>query len=310
MDTVYKDMTPGRLWHGCVLSMLSALCFGSLPIFGKLAQQAGVHTMDLILFRFWAGALFLGLYLLWRNPALLRPSRSLLLKAAGIGCVIYCAQSFCFFTALETLPATTTTLCLYAYPITVTILSVCFLGMRFNRTTLFSLLLAGAGTCLVLYDAFARSMDPVGLAWAVAAPLFFSTYLVLIQVVLRKEPPLKATFYILVFTGISFSILRSPAHLLDMTATQAGWCTALAFVGTTLSVSLLFLAIERVGSAYASLFSSVEPVAALVLAAWILDEKVILLQVGGTLLILLGIVLPNLHALAVKKRVANALASQ
>jgi drug/metabolite transporter (DMT)-like permease len=71
------------------------------------------------------------------------------------------------------------------------------------------------------------------------------------------------------------------------------------------AVTFLYLAIEKVGSAYASIFSSIEPVATLAAAALLLEENVVLLQVGGAALIVAGIVLPNLQLLRAGKALGH-----
>jgi len=74
----------------------------------------------------------------------------------------------------------------------------------------------------------------------------------------------------------------------------------LGLVPTALAISLLYLAIERIGSAWVSIFSTFEPVATLAAAHLLLGEEVALLQLGGAALIIAGIVLPNARLLRLK----------
>jgi drug/metabolite transporter (DMT)-like permease len=63
--------------------------------------------------------------------------------------------------------------------------------------------------------------------------------------------------------------------------------------------------VEKIGSAYASIFSSIEPVVTVAGAVLFLDENVVLLQVAGAALIVAGIVTPNLRTLYLKRKAAE-----
>ena len=56
---------------GPLLCLVSAVCFGAMGIFGKLAYQAGVSPSALLLLRFTLAAALLGLLLVMR-PGLRR----------------------------------------------------------------------------------------------------------------------------------------------------------------------------------------------------------------------------------------------
>ncbi|MGE4193337.1 MAG: DMT family transporter [Pseudodesulfovibrio sp.] len=284
------------MFQGLIFAVVSAACFGSMAILVKLGYAAGMSGPVMMQFRFSFGTLLLFFYLLAKDRTLLRISLRDLAKCAFLGMVAYWTQTTCFVAALETIPASTTALVLYGHPMVVTLLSGLFLKMPVNRTMLLSLGLVMTGCCLVFYDAFLRAVDPTGLAYALGAMATFSVYLILMQVLLKNIRPLKATFYIMLGAAVSFTLSGDVTAWMRLDGgQQTAIALALGLIPGVMAVAFLYTAIEKIGSAYACIFSSVEPIITLSAAAAFLGEQVVWLQMGGAGLIIFGIVVPNLR---------------
>lgn len=294
--------------QGLIYALISATAFGALAILVKLGYQAGMVGAEMMEYRFTYGSLLMFCVLLIKDRSLLRISRRGLGGCAFLGLVIYWLQTTCFVQGLATIPASTASLVLYVHPVTVTLLSAMFLGMKLDRVTLASLTLVMGGCCLVFYDAFLKEVDPLGLTFATGAMVFFSSYLVLVQVLLKGLKPLTATFYVMLFASASFNIsgaiAGAPLAWLMPDPETFFIGLALGVVPGAIAVTFLYLSIEKVGSSYACIFSSIEPVVTLVAAGVYLGENVVLLQVGGAALIILGIIIPNTRLLMLRKRFA------
>ena len=282
--------------RGLIYSLISAAAFGSMAILVKMGYAASMTGAVMMQFRFTFAVFFLLAILLVKDRALLRISLPALGKCVFLGLVVYWSQTTCFVSALETIPASTTALVLYGHPMLVTLLSAYFLKMKIDRTVLASLLLVMTGCCLVFYDAFLREADGIGLLYAVGSMVVFSLYLILVQVLLKGLKPLTATFYVMLFAAVAFTLSGDITAWTRLTTEQTAIAVALGLIPGVVAVTLLFAAIERIGSAYACIFSSVEPIITLCAAVIFLDEKVVLLQMGGAALIILGIVVPNVRA--------------
>lgn len=291
--------------QGLIYAIISATAFGSMAILVKLGYNAGMSGNEMMQFRFVYAVLILGTYLFIKDRSLLKISRKGLGKCAFLGLVVYWLQTTCFVKGLATIPASTAALVLYVHPVMVALLSAFFLKMKIDRFVMMTLTLVMGGCCLVFYDAFLKAVDPVGLMYATGAMVFFSCYLVLVQVLLKNLKPFTATFYVMLFAAISFSISGTPSAWLDLTWNSFAIGLSLGILPGVIAVSFLYLAIEKVGSAYACIFSSIEPIVTLAAAALFLGENVVLLQMGGALLIILGIVIPNGRALLIKRQISN-----
>lgn len=282
--------------QGLILSLISATAFASMAILVKLGYDAGMTGSVMMQYRFTYAFILLGIYLFIKDRRQLRITLPQLAKCAFLGLVVYWTQTTCFVQALATIPASTASLVLYGHPMVVTLLSAMFLKMQINRAVISSLVLVMTGCCMVFYDAFLRSVDMIGLAYAMGAMLTFSIYLVLVQVLLKGLRPLQATFWVMLFAAIAFTLSGDITAWFNSDAKQFAIGVAMGLFPGLIAVTFLYAAIEKIGSAFACIFSSVEPVMTLTGVVIFLDEKVVLLQLGGAFLIIAGIVVPNLRA--------------
>jgi drug/metabolite transporter (DMT)-like permease len=290
---------------GLIYSLISAFAFGSMAIIIKIGYNAGMTGGEMMQYRFVYAVLVLFVVLLIKDRSLLKISRSQLGKCAFIGLIIYWLQTSCFVNALATIPASTASLVLYVHPIAVTLISALLLNMKIDRFVTFSLALVMTGCCLVFYDAFLKEVDMTGLMYGIGAMVFYSFYLVLVQVLLKGLKPLTATFYVMLFASISFTISGDPSAWLHATWEHAAIGFSLGVLPGVIAVAFLYTAIEKIGSTYTCIFSSVEPVVTLVSAGIFLNENIVLLQIGGASLIIAGIIVPNARALMLKNQISQ-----
>lgn len=291
--------------QGLIYAIISATAFGAMAVLIKVGYAAGMTGDEIMQYRFAYAVLILSSILFVKDRSLLKISWDGLLKCAFLGLVVYWLQASCFVHALASIPASTAALVLYGHPVLVTLLSAVFLKMKLDRMVTLSLVLVTSGCCLVFYDAFLKEVDGLGLLYAVGAMVFFSCYLLFVQVLLKGLRPQTATLYVMLFAAVAFTISGDPSIWLRLTTGKLTFGFALGLIPGVIAVTFLYLSIEKIGSAYACIFSSIEPVVTLIAAAVFLDENVVLLQISGALLIIAGIIIPNARVLLLKRRLSD-----
>ena len=293
-------------FKGFIYAALSAACFGMLAVLGKLALARGFAPTEILQYRFgFASLMLLGWFAL-TDRSVLRARPKTLLKAMILGIGLYPVQSFCFMASLKFIPAATTSLILYFYPVAVTLLSALLFKTRLDRLVALSLALLVAGCGLVFFDAFLRSISQTGLALAVAAMLIFSLYLICLEYLLKGENPRTISLYVVLATALVYTIVSPPTGFLGLDTAGKALSVLLGLVPTALAVTLLYRAVELVGSAKASICSTIEPITTVLASALVLGEAIVPIQVAGMVLILLGITLPNLRLLRLEQSTATA----
>jgi len=272
-----------RRLNGALLILLSALCFGVMPLFGRLAYAEGADTQAVLLLRFViAGALLAVLMLLRRERW---PRGKLALGLLAMGAVGYAGQAFSYFTALKYASASLTALLLYTFPVIVTLIAAVWLHEPLTRRKVVALLLASAGLALTVGDALSGS--PVGIAFGLGAALIYSVYIAVGTKLTPQAGALPSATVVMLGGALTFllvSLWQAPV----MPHSPLGWM-AIAAIGIMCSViaALAFFAgLARVGASEAAMLSTFEPVVTVVLAACLLGERLSVSQcLGGAVII-------------------------
>ena len=288
---------------GVALMLLSALAFGVMPIFIKLAYAEGVGLNTLLALRFSiAGAI---MWLLWayqhRRGARVAVTRALLLPVIAMGGLGYVGQSFSYYQAIDLIPASATALLLYTYPILVTVLAWLLLKERLTLRKALALSVAMVGALMVLgvvslsggqsYNFGA--LNPQGVAWALGAALIYSLYIIAGARFTRDLPPIYSSAVIISSAALVYLLWGLAAGGLYLGLTPYGWLwvCGIAFVSTVLAIALFFAGLPLVGASRAAIISTVEPAVTVVLAHFALQEALALEQLLGGTLILVSVLM-------------------
>jgi drug/metabolite transporter (DMT)-like permease len=275
--------------------LLSASGFASLAIFGKQAYDAGFSTAEVLAVRFTMATPLLVLIALATRRSL-RVQANVAAKTFAMGAVGYAVQATLFFAALARIPASLTGLLLYLYPALVTVGAVILGRHRATRLTIAGLALALAGTALIL-GLPAGHVDRLGVVLGLLAALWYSGYILVGERVLADVDPLVVAVYVCLGAATSFVVVGGLVlRRLDFDHVQArGWVplAAMAVLATGLAIATFFAGMARIGSTWASITSSWEPVFTVVLGVLVLGDHLTAgTVVGGAAVVLGAIVLP------------------
>lgn len=290
-----------------MLCLVSAACFGAMPIFGKLAYDAGVTPQALLLVRFTLAAMLLGMALLLRpglrraepDPHLPEPSsraaagRSrLVATAVGLGAVGYVAQASLFFSALQVMDASLLSLMFYSYPVLVTVVAVLLGRDRLTRGRAAALVAVSGGTLLVLLGAGGVSFHLLGALLAFGAALTYTVYIVVADTVVHRLPPVVLSMLVMGGAAGTLCVGALFAGGVDLDFAVSGWfwLACIAVVSTVMAMLTFFAGLKRTGPSSAAILSTFEPVVTTALAALTLNESLTSVQLTGGVLVLSGVV--------------------
>jgi drug/metabolite transporter (DMT)-like permease len=288
METVMKL----RKWlpkdgrgQGALVTLLSTICFGWAPIFGKLAYRAEVTPFTLAALRtVIAAALLWVLYLIfWPQAIPIR--RQNLLGCIGMG-VTNGVGSLFFYTGLARLDASLAQLLWTFYPIWVFVF-LSAAGHPVSRLALLRLTLALFGVYLLTY-ADARPIDWLGVMLVLSGSACYSWHLVLGQWTLADLDSRTVTLYTLSAMAMVVTTARLTARMPWTPISLQGW-TAILLLGlipTALARLLVFTGLRQLGGVQTSLLGVAELLVALLLAYLLLGERLSVWQwIGSGLLV-------------------------
>jgi drug/metabolite transporter (DMT)-like permease len=268
-----------------------------MAILARIAYASGIDTPTLLALRFAIAAAAMLLVALARRTPL--PTGSTLGGVVLLGAVGYGGQAFSFFTALTLIPAGIVALLLYLHPALVALLSASLLHERLTTPKRVALGVALAGTVLTVAPALAGPANAetgagvaAGIAFAVAAAMFYSFYIIAGAWLGRRvaaEPMSTVVIASAAAVFIAAALARGPAW----PQSAAGWLAvlAIALVSTVGAITLYFAGLERVGPTRAATLSTLEPVVTVTLAAIVLGEAIAPVQLAGGALILAAVAL-------------------
>ena len=269
--------------RGVALVVVSAVAFGTLGVFGKLAPREGLTLPTFLALRFGIAAVVLGALLAARR-GVRRPSARTAASVAFMG-VLYAGQALCYFGSLRTVPAAVTSILLYTYPVIVTVLARVIFRERLTLPRTAALLAAAFGVLLVVDPFGTRSLDPAGVLLGLGSAAVYSTYILSGTVVLRSVAPLPATAGIAAVAAVILAIAGAMSGQLRPFA-AGGWpvILATAAIPTVLAATAFLAGLRLVGPAVASTLSTLEPASTALLAALVLGETLSAVRwIGGAI---------------------------
>ena len=131
-----------------------------------------------------------------------------------------------------------------------------------------------------------------GLFFALAAPLMYTTFILVSERVMRSAPAVAASALMFSATAVVLCVVAAIEGRLALPETPAAWAVSvgIAVVPTMVAISLFLAGLPRIGAARASLLSTLEPVVTVSLAVVLLGDRFSLLQAVGGVLVLLAVV--------------------
>lgn len=275
-------MSGSRL-SGALLILLSAVCFGIMPLFGRVAYAAHADPHAILMGRFSIAALCLCALMLIKGESW--PRGRVLVGLLLMGAIGYAGQSLCYFLSLQHASASLTALLLYTFPIIVTLIAAVWLHEPLTRRKIIALLLATGGLALTVGDALHGSL--LGIVFGLGAAMIYSVYIAVGTKITPGVGALASSAVVMAGASLSFfaaTLFHPPAWPQQ----TAGWLAILA-IGVICSVvaALAFFAgLARIGAGESAMLSTLEPVVTIALAAWLLDERMASQQwLGGAVII-------------------------
>lgn len=216
------------------------------------------------------------------------PARDRWPELALLG-ALYAVSGSGFLASLELIPAGVATLVFFTYPAVVVLAGALLLDEPLSRYRLGALVLT-VGGCALTAGA-GGGADPAGVGLALIAVGGISGYVLLGRRALARSAAMGGSAVILSVTAVltaAVALLRGGLRL-GGGPEAVGWTVLAGVVGTALPVTLFLVALRRMQAGKVALYSTVEPVLTVLLAAAVLDERMSAVQLAGGALVVAGV---------------------
>ena len=281
-------MDPAAHRLGSTFCIASAIAFGAMAIFGKLAYDAGVGLLTLLFVRFTIAAPVLWLASLRRLGTLAGTPRGMPAAAFALGAVGYSLQAALYFAALTRMDASLLSMLLYTFPAMVTAAAITLGREVVNGRRIGALLVSSSGLALVLLGAGAGTFDWLGAGLGLGAAMTYTAYILVSDRVAGELDALPLSALITTGAAVTFGIASAASGSFDTGFAAEGWIwlAAIALVSTVTPIALFFAGLRRVGPSTAAILSTLEPPTTVALAFVVFGESLSPLQLAGAALVL------------------------
>lgn len=277
---------------GFLCGILAAMFYGTNPLGSLPLYAEGVNSVTVLFYRYAiAVAIFAVVMVVMRYPFRVKPGH--LIRMAMLG-AIFSLSSTCLYVSFLYMDAGIASTILFSYPIMVAVLMVVFFHERASWMTALSIGLATAGIALLYRGDGNARLSATGMTLVIISSLLYAIYIIAVQ---RWDQPYSSvtfTFWIVLFglcTILLFSFLtREPVTMLHGVK-QWACGFQLALLPTVLSLFLMNIAIERIGSTPSAILGALEPVTAVVIGVMIFGEAFTARLTIGIALILSGVII-------------------
>jgi drug/metabolite transporter (DMT)-like permease len=273
---------------GIALCLAAGVAFAVQPVLGSIALDGGAEIVPMLGWRYALAAIVLALV---ARRSLRTLSPRVAVGALGLGLVLYTADSFLFYAALERTSAPFASLLHYAH-LAVVVGAAALLGReRVDARRAAALVAILTGIAFV--GGGAVSLDLVGMGLAIASAGVYAVYILASDRLLRGTDPIAYSSLLTTGAAIAFlGIGTVQGSLLALGgATGVSVVVLGALLGSAFALTAFLAGIRLVGPGTASLLVTVEVPVGLALAAVALGDRLAPPQLAGAALVVGAIVL-------------------
>jgi len=278
---------------------LAAVMWASSGTFTVLALDAGAEVMQVTVF----ASVFTTLILL---PAIgifdrksLRIRREDFLPMLAFSLITGTFFAIAWYMCIDLTGVATAVVLLYAYPSIVTIASIFLLGERLTPGKALALPLTFIGCVLVagagdFEEGF--SFDLVGIGLGVYTAAAAAVYYIWGKKFLDRYSANTVILYMTAFSIPGIVLIANPMTILENHISADAWAFifALGLFPGTIGFVVSMVALRYIEASRASIVASIEPVAAVAIAALVLADVITLFQGIGVGLVFVGVLLLRL----------------
>jgi drug/metabolite transporter (DMT)-like permease len=280
------------LKKGYIYSIVSAILFGSAGLFVKMAYVGGIDSISLLTLQYMIAVPLMFTLMYIFNKESFKITKAQLLKLAVLGIVGNTFMTVLYYLSFNYLPMEVVAILLYTYPLMVFVYSAVFKKNSLGYKKLFAVALAFFG-CVLTLDILSGQLkySVIGVIFALLCAMFYAFMNIYSEEKLQGIEPLAINAYSTLFSLISLMIYKFPLFVFsgEVTASLLGYTAILAVFCEIIPLTLLYAAIKHIGSVKVSIIGNIEIPTAMIISFFILHEKVGIMQIVGTVIVICAV---------------------
>lgn len=295
-----------NLHQGAFYVFISAAGFSVKAIFAKKAYEVGADPVTLLFIRLlFAAPLFL-LLAYWNathNSEEKKISKTEILSLIGLGILGYYLSSLMDFVGLSYISASLERIILFSYPTIVVLLTALFFRSSLDRKDYLALLITYLGIYIVFSEELKQTVSiPMetlikGGLLVFGSACTYALYLIGSGFIIPRIGAARFTAYSMLIATVAMMLHYVIAKGITFPSYDnpiIWYGLAMALFSTFMPAYFLSKGIHLIGSERSSVISTIGPVSTIILANIVLGETMTWIQVGGTLIVIAGVLIISL----------------
>ncbi|MBO9131184.1 DMT family transporter [Bacillus sp. 165] len=278
-----------------LLVLLGACSYGGLSTIIKIGFVEGFTIQELLGGQFLFGWGMLLLITLRFSKCKVSVKKWVLLMV--VGCCIS-STSILYGKAVEELPASIAVILLFQFTWVGILIEAVAEKQLPSKNKLLSIGVLFVGTLLAggLLNGGERVITTAGIIYGLLAALSFAAYIFISGKIAIDVPPINRSFFMVTGAMILLYCIFSPSFLYNGALIHGLWKYGLLLgvLGIVVPVLCFSMGVPKVGSGLGTILGAAELPAAVIFSVVFLNEEVAVWQWVGIILILIGIVIPQL----------------
>ena len=279
-----------------ILAIFGVVLFSAKAVMVKLAYAYDdIDAVSLLLLRMTFALPFYLIISFIKKPShpdLIGKKDYLWLVLFGI--LGYYLASYLDFLGLEFIKASLERIILFIYPTLVLIISKVFLKKEFTKIQIAAILISYVGILITFWQEISMTGEHVMLGGVLIffSALTYASYLVGSGWLIPKFGATTFTSYAMIISCIAVFIHYSLIEHVDILSFSNEiyyLSLAMALLSTVIPSYLVSAAIKQLGPSNFSIIGSLGPISTIILANIFLDERLTLIQLGGTVIVIIGV---------------------
>lgn len=286
---------------GLLLVLCAGILWGTMGIWVRNLNSAGLTTKDITLLRSLGMVVLLGLYGLFFRRSMFRIHIKDIWCFLGTGIVSILFFNYCYMTTITRTSLSVAALLLYTSPAFVLILSTILFRERFTVRKCIALLMAFAG-CVCISGIFQSDapLSPLNLAIGIGAGFGYAMYSIFGHYALKRGySGTTITFYTFLIATIGLCPFCSPVKSIRIVSSDISlfpYVGGLWIVCTLIPYLTYTEGLKRMETGLAAIVACIEPVSATLVGLLVYKEGLSASEILGILFVLGSVCVINLSS--------------
>lgn len=271
-------------------TVLAGFLWGIISVFLKNLVNSGFASMQVLAVRSVLSAVFMLIFLFFKNRRLLKIELRDLWMFVGTGVISLTFFSVCYFYTIIESGAGVAVILLYTSPVFVLLLSALLFREKITKFKIIALVLTFTGCIFVSGAGGENHLSLRGFLIGLCAGLGYALYSIFSRFALKKYDSLTVTFYTFLFSSLSAVPLSNLAGITPLlNSTTVLLSCGIALVCTVLPYIFYTFGLTGLENSKAAIFVTVEPLVGTLAGIFLWHENITAFKALGILLIFIAL---------------------